>query len=192
MEKLMPEEPLKAMDDELQSLLADLELEKPADDVQASIEAPAQTALIVPTTIPDPELSDPIVDVEQTDLPDLPIVEQTPQSLTDLNNVVEKFDHDYNEVQTNLKRDRCKIDEVIDILLVRVRANTDAETDTMSLVKALGVLADTNGHSVKLLDSRSKLLSATKAAVNAIQNNVNVSGSDAELLKILSQSSGDE
>ncbi|MCK9558375.1 MAG: hypothetical protein M0R50_10100 [Candidatus Cloacimonetes bacterium] len=185
------EEPLQEIDNELQSLLNDLEIDKAEDSApQAANVIPEPITTI---TVPDPELSEPVVDVEQTGLPDLPLGTPTPSNITDLNNVAEKFDHDYNEVQLNLKRDRGRIDEVIDILLVRVRANADAETDTMSLVKALGVLADTNGHYVKLLDSRSKLLSATKSAVNAIQNNVTVTGNDAELQAILGQpSAGDE
>jgi len=181
-------EPTQHIDDELQSLLDDLENDE-IGTVPDIISGTTDTTII---TIPDPELSDPAVDSEQTELQDLPI-ESTPAGLVDISEIVSKFDHDYGEVQANLKKDRAKIDTVINILLQRVTANADAETDTMSLVKALGVLSDTNGHAVKLLDSRSKLLSATKTSINANQTNVNINGSDADLMEILSQpASGDE
>jgi len=186
----MSEESVQGMDDELQSLLADLEQpEEPLDD--ATSEATSGDEVVVSANteliIPDPELTDPATDISEAELPDLPLTsEQAPVS-AELKSIVDKFDRDYGEVQSNLKSDRKKIDSVIDLLLARVRANTDAETDTMSLVKALGVLADTNGHAVKLLDSRSKLLAATKSATNANQTNISITGVDAELQKILDQ-----
>jgi hypothetical protein len=187
----MAEESVQGMDDELQSLLADLEQpEEPLADATSEATnsnevevAPTSTELI----IPDPELIDPIIDTGEIEPSDLPLASDQAPINTEIKSVVDKFDRDYGEVQSNLKGDRRKIDSVIDILLARVRANTDAETDTMSLVKALAVLADTNGHAVKLLDSRSKLLAATKSAVNANQTNINITGVDAELQKILDQ-----
>jgi hypothetical protein len=182
----MPED--ISMDEELEALLSDLQEENQPEEEDASelevTESSEAAGALAP--IPDPEMSDPAEDVEGEEPPNLPI-EQSPTNLADLQEVIEKFDHDYNEVQANLKRDRGRIDTVIDLLLQRVRGNADAETDTMSLVKALGVLADTNGHAVKLLDSRSKLLSATKTVVNANQTNVNITGVDPELQNILAQ-----
>jgi hypothetical protein len=189
----MVEVSVQGMDDELQSLLADLEQpEEPFADATSEATngdevevAAASTELI----IPDPELTDATTDISEAEPSDLPLTSDPAPANSELKAVVDKFDHDYGEVQTNLKSDRKKIDSVIDILLARVRANTDAETDTMSLVKALGVLADTNGHAVKLLDSRSKLLAATKSTLNANQTNINITGVDAELQKILDQPS---
>ena len=181
----MSDEEVQDMDAELQSLLTDLE-QNPGETGSA-LEVTEGSAI---STIPEPELSDPIIDLEGIEPPDLPI-EVTPTNVSDLKEIVEKFDHDYGEVQANLKRDRGRIDTVIDILLKRVKANADAETDTMSLVKALAVLADTNGHAVKLLDSRSKLLSATKSTINANQTNVSITGTDAELQRILGQPAED-
>jgi len=180
---------VQQMDAELQSLLGELQQEtdepqeETVDDGILSDPAPADAGNV---TVPEPVLSDPATDMEAQEPPNLPIP-STPSNLADIKAVVEKFDHDYSEVQTNLKRDRKRIDSVIDLLLVRVQANADAETDTMSLVKALAVLADTNGHAVKLLDSRSKLLAATKSSVTAAQANVTISGVDPELQKVLDQ-----
>ena len=180
----MSEAPVVGMDAELQALLTDLQ--EPMETAVPQGALPENIPDIL--AVPDPVLSD-VIDLEQTEPPILPIdPSPTATNIADLQAVVEKFDADYGEVQANLKRDRGKIDAVIDILLQRVRTNADAETDTMSLVKALDVLANTNGHAVKLLDSRSKLLAATKSTINANQTNVNVSGTDAELQKILSQS----
>jgi hypothetical protein len=187
----MIEESVQGMDEELQSLLADLEQPDPIAD--ATIDIPINEEIVTETstdlTVPEPELSDASTEIEKAEQPDLPLESSASSVNIELKAVVDKFDHDYGEVQANLKSDRKKIDTVIDILLGRVRLNADAETDTMSLVKALGVLADTNGHAVKLLDSRSKLLAATKSAMNANQTNISITGVDAELQKILDQPS---
>ena len=194
----MSEEKPVGMDAELQALLADLQ--KPDATVESKeVEAEPQEVLseseyISEGTIatpPNPELSDPVIDLEQTEPPSIPIV-STPTDVSELKAIVERFDFDYSEVQANLKRDRSRIDAVIDILLKRVKAHSDAETDTMSLVKALDVLANTNGHAVKLLDSRSKLLSATKSVINANQTNIAITGTDPELQKILGQSAAED
>ena len=185
------------MDEELQSLLTDLEQNAGEGPLPPAEPVPEQALELEPdpeqdhvaadiiSTVSDPILSDPAVELE-SDVPDLAI-DSPSTNMSDLKDVVEKFDKDYGEVQANLKRDRGRIDEVIDILLKRVKTNKDSEADTISLVKALSVLSDTNGHSVKLLDSRSKLLSATKSAMNAMQTNINITGTDAELQNLLSQ-----
>jgi len=186
----MDEESVHGMDEELQSLLADLEQPDPIAD--ATVDANSEDVVAEPIsglTVPEPELSDNTTDMAAAEPTDLPLSSDAAPANTEIRAVVDKFDHDYGEVQANLKSDRKKIDTVIDILLARVRANADAETDTMSLVKALGVLADTNGHAVKLLDSRSKLLAATKSVTNANQTNINITGVDAELQRILDQPS---
>lgn len=188
----MSDDAVQGMDDELQSLLSDLEQEDSAvesvsENLLSSVAENPSTDIIVP----DMEMSDAKIDIEE-DEPDLPQIESTPTVLSDLKIIADKFDKDYTEVQANLKSDRKRIDTVIDILLARVRNNADAETDTMSLVKALAVLADTNGHAVKLLDSRSKLLSATKSSGSNTQNNISITGTDIELQKILDQPAGDE
>jgi hypothetical protein len=187
----MDEESVHGMDEELQSLLADLEQPDPIAD--ATVDANSEDVVVAEPvsglTVPEPELSDNTTDMAAAEPTDLPLSSDAAPANTEIRAVVDKFDHDYGEVQANLKSDRKKIDTVIDILLARVRANADAETDTMSLVKALGVLADTNGHAVKLLDSRSKLLAATKSVTNANQTNINITGVDAELQRILDQPS---
>jgi hypothetical protein len=189
----MSDDAVQGMDDELQSLLSDLEqedsvVENISEDLPPDIVENSSTDIV----IPDLEMSDAKIDMEE-DEPDLLPIESTPMVLSDLKIIADKFDKDYTEVQANLKSDRKRIDTVIDILLARVRNNADAETDTMSLVKALAVLADTNGHAVKLLDSRSKLLSATKSTGSNTQNNISITGTDIELQKILDQpAAGDE
>jgi hypothetical protein len=176
------EDQVQSEDDELQSLLSELTTGDTTlnDTIQEDI-----PNIDIPV-VPDPEFSELTTDLEQAEPPNL-LIESTTTNVSDLKEIVEKFDHDYGEVQANLKKDRTKIDTVIDILLQRVRAHNDAETDTMSLVKALDVLSNTNGHSIKLLDSRSKLLSATKIAITANQTNVNIGGSDGDWAKILNQ-----
>jgi hypothetical protein len=177
----MSEEDQAQYEDELQSLLSELT----SNDAISSGNILEDTPSIDVPIIPDPEFSEPATDLEQAEPPNI-LIESTTTNVSDLKEIVEKFDHDYGEVQANLKKDRTKIDTVIDILLQRVRAHNDAETDTMSLVKALDVLSNTNGHSIKLLDSRSKLLSATKIAITANQTNVNIGG-DGDWAKILNQ-----
>lgn len=168
------------IDSELQSLLNDLK--QVSESVEEEVSPPTDNAI----QIQEPSLSEPVVEEEQQILPNIPI-ESELVDLTDFKEIVKRFNNDYDEVQVNLKLDRSKIDSVITILLTRVRDGSASEADTISLVKALNVLTDTNGHSVKLLDSRSKLLSATKSSINAIQTNVSVIGTDAELQNILKQ-----
>jgi hypothetical protein len=180
----MSENILHSIDDELQSLLTDLQ-----QDVNADIDQTNEIAAIDTVVSPEPELTDPSVDIEQTEPPDS-FIESGSTDISDLSSIVNRFDKDYSEVQTNLKNDRKKIEEVIEILLNRVKNNNEAESDTISLVKALDVLADTNGNAVKLLDSRSKLLSATKSTINSMQTHVSVTGNDVELQNILKQPVG--
>jgi len=169
-------ESVQGLNAELQALLDDLEQEAPE-------EQPTPTPLV---PVPEPELSEPPTEPVEPENPDLPI-EPSPAEIADLRETVKRFDRDYDEIQTCLKVDRSKIDGVISILLERVRNGSASEADTISLVKALSVLTDTNGHSVKLLDSRSKLLSATKSSFNAVQTNVSITGADTELQSILQQ-----
>jgi hypothetical protein len=171
------------LDADLRSLLADLESEG-LEAAPLSVEQPQPEA----APIPAPELSSPAVELADVAGEPLPIDSPPAQDIMDLREVVKRFDGDYAEVQRNLKIDRGKVDTVIALLLQKVETGTATATDTESLVKALDVLTNTNGHAVKLLDSRSRLLSATKSAVGAlIQQNVNVGGNDLELQSILSQ-----
>lgn len=177
----------EVLDDELQGLLADLDSELAS---KVATPSPSQPP---PPPLPEPELSGPAVEPETTALEPLPIDKPKSAEIFDLREVVSRFDDDYNEVQTNLKKDRSKINAVIERLMVKMDEGEASATETEMLVKALEVMANTNGHAVKLLDSRSKLLSATKSSAQAlIQQNFGATGNNAELQKILAQPVDDD
>ena len=166
------------LDAELQALLVDL------DESSKVVEQPAIPVLTIPP--PEPELSEPPVIVAEATI--VPAQDPgTPTNPIDLTVVVERFDKDYNTVQNNLCADRGKVDAVVAILLARVQAGTATNTEIESLVKALDVLTNTNGHHVKLLDSRSKLLAAAKSTAAAFYQQNNFGNPSAELTKLLDQ-----
>lgn len=178
----------EVLDDELQGLLADLDSEL-ATKVVSGSPSPSQPP---PPLLPEPELSGPAIEPEVADLELLPIEKPKSAEVFDLREVVSRFDNDYNEVQTNLKKDRSKIAIVIEALMIKLDEGA-SNTETEMLVKALEVMANTNGHAVKLLDSRSKLLAATKSSAQAlIQQNFGATGNNSELQKLLAQPVDDD
>jgi hypothetical protein len=117
--------------------------------------------------------------------------EEQSNDIIDLRAFIQNHDADYNETKDNLRCDRAKADMVVRGLLERVSESTATAQETEALVSAVKCLIDSNGHMVRLLDSKTKLLQSQKGAIGAlIQNNVGVSG--AELADILSQSVGDD
>jgi len=179
----------EVLDDELQGLLADLDSEL-ATKVVSGSPSPSQPP---PLLLPEPELSGPAIEPEVADLELLPIEKPKSAEVFDLREVISRFDNDYNEVQSNLKRDRSKIDSVVRILMEKLDTGEASATETEMLVKALEVMTDTNGHAVKLLDSRSKLLAATKSSAQAlIQQNFGATGNNSELQKLLAQPVDDD
>ena len=174
------------LDAELQNLLADLDQQAQPEPEPAPVQAVAACS-VEPIV---PELSELPVVIDEPVADIVAVAQSNPSNPIDLALVIQRFDKDYNSVQANLQADRGKIDGVVGILLARVQAGTASNTEVESLVKALDVLANTNGHHVKLLDSRSKLLAASKNAQAFIQQNFG-NTENPELLKLLEQPEDD-
>lgn len=180
------------IDDDLQGLLEELEIgpkvseQEPSPAPEKSVKPPQE--IQVPP-VPSPHLPAPVLEspesVDTTPATDLFSAEDLPPGVADLQEFIRKHDHDYEETKTNLRTDRAKADEVVRILLERVGGGSASGQETESLVQAVKCLVDSNGHMVKLLDSKSKLLSATKGTA-IIQQNFG-GKADTELEAILTQ-----
>lgn len=143
---------------------------------------------------PPPEILDPLPDNEISQIVTTAIeISNTADEVLDVRALVKAHERDYNTISDNLARDRGKVDSVINILMAKVEAGGSA-AETESLVKALAVMTDTNGHFVRLLDSRSKLMVSAKSTIAAmVQTTVNAGTGDSEDLKrILAQALQDD
>ncbi len=172
--------PLPSEQDDLAAILSELDQEnEPQNSPEPSAEPSAEpseplvaSAEVVPVVVPSQE----------------PIQVTPNQSGFDLSDVVQRFDSDYAEIKKNLSSDRSKLGKVVDRLIQRMEHNQLDPDELESLVKALEVQADTNGHAVKLLDSRSKLLSAAKAGLQILmQQNAGPGGNSNDLQQLLTQ-----
>lgn len=174
------------IDDELQGLLEELDIgPEVGEEEPKPVLAPAEKPSEPPPQLPAPILETPESPAEKADT-DLFDEEETPPGVADLQEFVRKHDHDYEEVKTNLRVDRAKADEIVRMLLERVGSGTASNQETESLVQAVKCLVDSNGYMVRLLDSKSKLLSASKGTVGAIIQQ-NFGRADTELETLLMQ-----
>ena len=188
------------IDDDLQGLLEELdigpEIGKAESPAPATSPSPAPPPVIQgppvapeePKVLPlSPVLED--ADVLKEKEPDTNLFEQeeAPPNAIDLQEFIRNHDRDYNEAKQNLRADRAKADEVVRMLMERVDNGSASSQETESLVQSVKLLVDSNGHMVRLLDSKSKFLSASKGTVSTlIQQNFG-SGADNELEDILTQ-----
>lgn len=100
----------------------------------------------------------------------------------DLRYQVAQHNQFYEEVRLNLRIDRSKVDRVVKHLLEKIENNSIADDELMALVKAMEVLAKTNDSSVKLLDSKSRLISSAKNVKNT-GTQVNISNNLQNILE---------
>ena len=191
------------IDDDLQGLLKELDIGPEVSEDASPSPAPV-------TEVPKPQISPPIpIAPEPQDsakvLPLVPILEdpdppaekeptdlfsseEPSQDGFDLQEFIIKHDRYYEEAQSNLRADRAKADELIRMLLDRVERGTASNQETEAVVQAVKCLVDSNGHMVRLLDSKTKLLVASKGSVNTlIQQNFGDSQSSSELEDMLTQ-----
>jgi len=185
------------IDDDLQGLLEDLDIGPEIDEPEPPVEK--MPAVELPA-IPEPleplgaQLPAPILEtpVAPSDEPDTDLFKEEPgsQGGIDIGAFIAQHDRDYTEVKGNLRADRAKADEIVRMLLERITNGTASSQETESCVQAVKLLVDTNGHMVRLLDSKSKLLTASKGSVNTLIQQ-NFGGSD-DLENILSQQLEDD
>jgi len=147
---------------------------------------------------PEEEPKAELVDDEPGDLP-LDVINPAPMSpseaageILNLREVVANHNRDYDQIRSQLKADRAKTDGVINILLAKVQEDEAKSAEVQALVQALDILAKTNDSAVKLLDSKSRLVTSTKSSVQTmIQQNFN-GGNSEELEDLLGQPENDE
>jgi len=147
---------------------------------------------------PEEEPKAELVDDEPDDLP-LDVINPAPMSpseaageILNLREVVANHNRDYDQIRSQLKADRAKTDGVINILLAKVQDDEAKSAEVQALVQALDILAKTNDSAVKLLDSKSRLVTSTKSSVQTmIQQNFN-GGNSEELEDLLGQPDNDE
>jgi hypothetical protein len=112
--------------------------------------------------------------------------------ILNLKEMINQHSGDYRRVRQNLEIDRAKIDGVIALLLSKVESGDASSAEVESLVKALDVLAKTSDSYVRLLDSKSRLISSTKSAAQTlIQQNFGSGVDMNELEDILQQPDDD-
>lgn len=171
---------------------------KEAEDVRAQEEPrplpPAPPVVILPPKMVEPPKPSPAL---VSDLPEPPpsslsaaTSSATFSNLIDIEKFVDSFEKDYQAISTDLVRDRAKVDQATNILFGRVETGVADKSETETLAKLLDTMVNSNGHRVKLLESKAKFLAATKSTVTTlIQNNIdNGNGDDDEsLVDLLSQ-----
>lgn len=188
------------MSDELESLLGELGLNEPKD-----LDSDDDVKQEDTPTIGDPIDNKPLVNDQPADVYDscqsvsvrdeiISDVQRLPSPSmgVDVFAIIDKHSQDYDAISENIKRDRSKIDSVFRILLAKVDSGTAKGTEIEALTRVLQTLADTNGHAVRLLSTKTQLLSSTKSAASTIIQNNNGGGDDRELSVILQQSVDDE
>lgn len=178
--------------DELQGILdelADQEPMRPIVPVSESVQLNIEPAPIGPVV--EPQLSNPVpVVVEEP--PDLVFNDsQDSEDTFKVQEFLTTHERDYEETKRNIRNDRAKVDTVLQLLLQKVQAGGATAAETESLVAAAKALVDSNGHMVRLLDSKSKLLTSIKGNVTINNNNTAVANS-GELVDLLSQDPNDD
>jgi len=164
------------IDDELANLLSDLEgtsyeceENAVADKIQDVTSTEIAKVEIVDQNTPKESKSSTVTGVS----------DKAASEIVDLDKFINDYESDYAAIKNNLSNDRKIISDVVmhlhDRLVVTGGGGLEPE-ELESLVKAVQVLADTNGHSVKLLDTKSKLLSSVKSGVSAIIQNIQANG----------------
>lgn len=187
-------------DSELEKLLNQLDEDSECEAVEEAESMPEEVEPIIsqeplpplPTAPeaeePPPEILDPLPDEAPQIVTTAIEVSNTADEVLDVRALVKAHERDYKTISDNLARDRGKVDSVINMLMEKVQTGGSA-AETESLVKALAVMTDTNGHFVRLLDSRSKLMVSAKSTIAAmVQTTINAGTGDSEdLKKILAQ-----
>ena len=190
------------IDDDLQGLLKELDIgpEISKEELPAPVPSPVPPLV---AQVPGPPILEPPEELkvlplspvlEDSDLtkekePDTDLFkeEEGPADMIDLGEFIRHHDKDYTEAKQNLRADRAKADELVRLLLARVDDGSASNQETESLVQAVKCLVDSTGHLVRLLDSKSKFLSASKGSVSTlIQQNFGRRAS-TELEDILTQ-----
>jgi hypothetical protein len=186
--------------DELEDLLGELDIENSeTPEVEPAPDSPIPPVEKPKADIPVINAPPPVVDVlepmkqellgPESDEPQVitseVLVKSTVEEVLDVKQLIKDHDKSYCAIQENLVRDRAKIDSVVSILLAKVEVGASS-AETEALVKALAVLTDTNGHAVRLLDTKTKLMSSAKSTIAALtQNIINTGGGGNEDLKAL-------
>ena len=195
------------IDDDLQGLLEELDIgpEISKEDEIPSLAPSAPPALTIPLPLPTIELPEPqgvkvlplVPVLDDPDPPkekpgtDLFEPEDSPDNLIDIREFIQRHDADYAEAKANLRTDRAKADELVRLLMARVEDGTASNQETEGAVQAVKCLVDSTGHMVRLLDSKTKFLAASKHSVGTIIQQ-NFKGGDSNLENILSQQIDDD
>jgi hypothetical protein len=158
------------IDDDLQGMLEELELDSETEEPTKLEPDVEPVKPVVADPVPKPILDDPppppvLAPVPPTDLFD---TESEPDELFDIRDFIKQHERDYGDAKGNIYRDRAKADEVVRILMQRVEDGGASNQETESLVQAVKLLIDSNGHLVRLLDSKSKLLTASRGGMKTL------------------------
>jgi len=187
-----PKEQAELEDDdaELQDLLVDLTeddgvISDESVTINKSVEESEKVELDIVISESEPESGDMTQIVStKTELVD---PSAAADEIIDIRKFVIEHNRDYNAALSNLKSDRAKADSLVQILMQKLQDGEASNTETETLVKGIEVLSRSADSMVRLLDSKTKLVTSTKAQTKAlIQQNFGGGTSDA-LQKILNQ-----
>lgn len=167
------------MDESLDSLLEELQKEQLVDEQQVKVEKVAK----VPKEVVKVESKK--VKVEKVK-PEAMLVGPAGEDAENyrFNELVDDFDAVSNEILDKWREDRVQTQEVIDILLGQLRVDINVPRVVLeSLVGALAVKTNASLTAARLLDSKVRLMQATKSKL--VVNNIN--SQNTELTSILSE-----
>jgi len=151
----------------------------------------------VSKTTPPPAIEPEIVDsseliihdeneiVDMSNMLDDPAPDQSNSGMLDVKKFLKEHDEDYYKARDNVHSDRTQVQHVINNLMEKMEEGDVRAATVESLVSAVKCLVDSNGHLARLLDSRTRVLSALKPSGPVVQNNIDAN--NADLTAILSQ-----
>jgi hypothetical protein len=173
---------IEQMIDEVEDEIEDLEdkveeLEEPEDDeVSLSVVAPDDEEVLRPTDFRE-------VEIITNSTPEM-LDEPTPPSV-DVMKYHDKLDQVTTEVLSACRADRQEAQDVIDLLRLQIddavnKTQAPARMWVDGLVKAVEVKAGINATAVKIIEANAKMLAATKAGVNILNQNIQSGTEDLE------------
>ena len=150
-------------EDSIENILDELEVtdENDLEEIKDldSVEEVIEKATIGHTVKPLPK-------EEPKSLDNIPAPKQEEAQVgLDLVKIMSDHERDYNMVIDNTIADRVKIAEAASMLKEVIETGVYKSTDMTAYTQLLSTLADTSGNVVRLMDSRSKMVSALKGTV---------------------------
>jgi len=183
-------------DDELQDLLYQLDGEDVVtqieDELREFADEPHELELEIESDLEvesdldlGPEITLRPVDIRQVQESITSTVEEAIRPIIDVVKYHERLDQVTTEVLTACRADRQEAQDVIDLLRLQIddsisKSHAPQRMWVDGLVKAVEVKAGINATAVKIIEANAKMLAATRAGINILNQNIQSDTQDLE------------